>query len=256
MCLLLFAYECHPRYRLILAANRDEYYDRPTAPAGFWADAPDVLGGRDLECGGTWLGINTQGRVAAVSNYRDPQSKRRGAPSRGLLVSNFLRSKQPPEMYVEEILAQADRYNGFNLIFGNLGGLYYLSNRGARQKLSPGLFGLSNHLLDTPWPKVTRGKQALAELLGNDEELQPEAVFHLLADRNEAPDDSLPDTGVGLEVERILSPLFITSPQYGTRSSTLVLVAREGKVTFIERTFRGQAASHEDVRHEFKITHC
>ncbi len=253
MCLIVFAYEYHPRYRLILAANRDEYYDRPTVSAAFWADAPEVLGGRDLECGGTWLGITRHGRVAAVSNYRDARSKILNAPSRGLLVSNFLRSKQAPAKYAEEIAAQAGRYNGFNLIFGDMSVLCYFSNRGARQTLQPGLFGLSNHLFDTPWPKVTRGKQALAELLRSDQELQPEAVFRVLADRDEAPDDSLPETGVGLEVERMLSPLFIASPAYGTRSSTLVLIDRQDQVVFIERTFNGHAGSHEDVRHEFKI---
>jgi uncharacterized protein with NRDE domain len=241
-------------YRLILAANRDEFYERPTAQAGFWEDAEVLLGGRDLERGGTWLGATETGRVAAITNFREPSRKTVGAPSRGLLVSDFLRSHERPEAYLERLATNASSYNGFNLIVGDADKLRYYSNRGdAPRALEPGLYGVSNHLLDTPWPKVARGKQALAEMLSSDDAVSIDDIFRLLADRTLADDTCLPDTGVGLEVERALSPLFITSPVYGTRSSTVLLVNREGKVTFIERSFTNGSEEWDEARFEFVI---
>jgi uncharacterized protein with NRDE domain len=256
MCIILLAYKAHPEYRLILAANRDEFYERPTAQAGFWEDAPGLLlGGRDLERGGTWLGATTSGRIAAITNFREPTGKVTDAPSRGLLVSDFLRSHERPQKYLEELAANASRYNGFNLLVGDTHDLYYYSNRGdAPRALAPGLYGVSNHLLDTPWPKVARGKQALSEMLARSSDANlPDDIFGLLADRSPADDACLPDTGVGLEVERVLSPLFITSPVYGTRSSTLVVVDRDDRMTFIERTFKGGSVEWDEAMFELEI---
>jgi uncharacterized protein with NRDE domain len=238
MCLILLARDAHPDYSLILAANRDEFYDRPTAPAARWEDAPGVLGGRDLQAGGTWLGIDRSGRFAAVTNYRQGRREAPAPRSRGLLVSEFLVSSADPRRYVERIAAEADRYNGFNLIAGDARELLYFSNRGGPVRaLAPGIYGLSNHLLDTPWPKVTAIKGALEVLPARDSaELVPR-LFDLLSDRDQAEDHMLPRTGVSLEWERLLSAAFIVSHGYGTRSSTVVLVGRDGRIVFEERTF-------------------
>ena len=254
MCIILLAYKSHPVYPLVLAANRDEFYERPTAAAAYWDDAPTLLAGRDLERGGTWLGVTEAGRLAAVTNYREPGRRIAvDAPSRGLLVSDFLRSREKPEAYLERLAADACRYNGFNLIAGDTDELYYYSNRGpAPQALRPGIYGVSNHLLDTPWPKVARGKEALAEILASDAP-QPEDIFRLLADRTCADDSCLPETGVGLELERVLSPLFITSPVYGTRSSTVLMLDREGGMTFVERSLTNGSERWDEAGYEFKI---
>ncbi len=237
MCLLVLAHRARPDYPLVLLANRDEYYDRPTAPARFWQEAPHVLAGRDLKAGGTWLGMDTRGRFAAITNYRDPGSYKSAAPSRGALVSDYLLCDMPPETYIDRVSTKASEYNGFNLVVGDLSRIFWFSNRdGAVVELSPGVHGLSNHLLNTPWPKVEKAKKGLAELLAQDPLPQEERFLALLADTTPAPDHLLPDTGVGLEWERILSPIFIKSPNYGTRSSTIIVVDKEGKVTFVEKT--------------------
>jgi uncharacterized protein with NRDE domain len=253
MCLILFAWKVLPDFPLVLAANRDEFYERPSAPADFWEDAPDLLAGRDLRDGGTWLGVTREGRVAALTNYRDPASLKTGAPSRGILVSDYLRGRENPEAYLGRIAPEADCFNGFNLLVGDADELLCFSNRGARERLQPGIYGLSNHLLDTPWPKVAQGKSALKALLQAEKGVAPEALFALLADRTRPPDDRLPDTGVGLEWERVLSPLFIESPAYGTRSSTVLLIDRDGCMTFIERVFNGAADPWMTARFEFQI---
>jgi uncharacterized protein with NRDE domain len=238
MCIILFAYEAHPKYKLILAANRDEYFARRTARAAMWEDSPNVVAGRDLERGGTWLGVTKEGRYAAVTNFRDPSAVQKSAPSRGFLVSDFLRSSEPPSEYVARTSALSKNYNGFNLIVGDEHGLHYHSNRDPGMRtLSTGVYGLSNHLLDTPWPKVERGKQALSEFVRRGEKIIPESIFNILGNREQAKDNQLPDTGIGVEYERALSPIFISTPIYGTRSSSLLLIDREGLITFIERTF-------------------
>jgi uncharacterized protein with NRDE domain len=238
MCLILLSYETHPKYRVVLAANRDEYYDRPTAPVAFHDDSPDVLGGRDLKHQGMWLGITRSGRLAAVTNYRDPGTDISHAPSRGFLVRNFLTENVSPSTYLEHIKSIGQQYNGFNLLVGDWSDLYYYSNRGnAIEKLKPDIYGLSNHLMDTPWPKISKGKSDLEKLLNGKKDIDPEYIFDLLKDASYPPDNMLPDTGVDLEWERILSPLFITSEFYGTRSSSIIFISRKGEVTFIERTF-------------------
>ncbi len=238
MCLILIARDAHPDYRLVVAANRDEFYDRPTAPAARWPEAPAVLGGRDLQAGGTWLGIDRSGRFAAVTNYRQGQREPAAPRSRGLLVSEFLLSSVDPPQYVERVAAEADRYNGFNLLAGDARELFYFSNRGGSVRaLERGVYGLSNHLLDTPWPKVTATRGALETLLTRDPaELVPR-LFDLLSDRGQAEEHLLPRTGVSLEWERLLSAAFIVSDGYGTRSSTVVLAGRDGRITFEERSF-------------------
>lgn len=239
MCLILFAWRHHPRYDLIVAANRDEFHERPSAAAEPWQEAPHVLAGRDLRGGGTWLGVSTRGRFAAVTNYRDPASLKTGAPSRGGLVSAFLLGAEPPGAYLDRLAPSADRFNGFSLLVGDGDSLHYYSNRGRREELKPGLYGLSNRLLDTDWQKVAEGKQAFAAALSAGDP-DVEDIFRVLADRRPADDDRLPDTGVGTEWERLLSSRFIMSPVYGTRSSTAVLMGRSGRVRFVERSFDAQ----------------
>jgi len=254
MCLLLLAVQTHPGYKLILAANRDEYYDRPSAPAAFWKDASCLLAGRDLHAGGTWLGITRKGRIAAITNYRDPASLKKNAPSRGKLVSGFLLGEESSVEYLDKLARQQDRYNGFNLIIGERDQLYWFSNRGdGASKLSPGIHGLSNRLLDTPWPKVTRSKDAMARLLSEQKNPSRDKLFYMLRDGTIADDDQLPITGVGIEWERILSPIFITSPTYGTRSSTLILIDQHDHVTFIEKTFNSDPEHATSVEYEFQI---
>ncbi|HXH01972.1 MAG TPA: NRDE family protein [Candidatus Competibacteraceae bacterium] len=237
MCLILFAWRTHPEYPLVLAANRDEFYARPTAPMDFWGEAPHLLAGRDLREGGTWFGVTRDGRMAAVTNYRDPSQVRSGAPSRGRLVSDYLLGEHGAEDYLRHLQEQASAYNGFNLLLGEGGALHYYSNHGTEpRRLAPGVYGLSNHLLDTPWPKVRRGKEALAAWL--DAAIpDPEALLALLADDTLAADAELPRTGVSLEWERRLSPIFIRSADYGTRSSTVLLRDRRGRVRVWERNY-------------------
>jgi uncharacterized protein with NRDE domain len=238
MCLILLSYDVHPVYRMVLAANRDEYYSRPTAPIAFHDDSPEILGGRDLKHHGMWLGVTRAGRIAAITNYRDQGVKISGAPSRGFLVRDFLAGDSSPRDYLEHVKSDKDRYHGYNLLIGDRSGLFYYSNRGDRiRKLTSGMYGLSNHLLNTPWPKIAKGKSGLDNLLNEKGKINPENIFDLLKDGSVPPDHMLPDTGVGLEWERVLSPLFITSEFYGTRSSSIIFIEREGEITFMERTF-------------------
>jgi len=254
MCLLLAAFHAHPVYKLVIAANRDEFYDRPTAAAGFWDEMPDILGGKDLRAGGTWFGITRKGRVAAITNYRDPTTHKPDAPSRGSLVTDFLKGEEEPEVYLSRLTLSGGGYNGFNLVAGVVDRLFWYSNRGdGMQCIMPGIHGLSNHLLDTPWPKVSRGKDALGDILSKMSVLSPERFFDMLMDRFVPADDCLPDTGVSMEWERILSPIFISSSDYGTRSSTLLFVDRENHVTFMERTYGPTPEQNRDAAFEFML---
>ncbi len=235
MCLILVAHGAHPDFPLIVAANRDEYYRRPTASAAFWQDHPQVLAGRDLECMGTWMGITRSGRFAALTNFRDPTGRKTDAPSRGHLVSDYLVSDKPPRMYLETVAQRAPRYNGFNLLAGDADGLYCFSSRTAAvEAVARGVHGLSNHLLDTPWPKVERGKRRLTAAIEGTPNTQD--LLELLHDREIATEDELPDTGIGRDFERVLSPALIVSPEYGTRASTALFIGRDGQVDFAERT--------------------
>jgi len=251
MCLILLAWHAHPDYPLVVAANRDEFFVRLAAPAAFWAESPQVLAGRDLEAGGTWLGVSRTGRFAAVTNYREGRRQIAGAPSRGALVADFLAGNEAPESYLERLAARAAEYNGFNLFVGDGQHLGYYANRGAAPCwLAPGIYGLSNHLLDTPWPKLATAKAAFAGALGD---LPAEAAFFdLLADQEIVPDTHLPETGVPLEWERILSAVFVNSPDYGTRASTLLTMRKDGLLTLIERSFGAGAVPLGEVRESFQ----
>ena len=255
MCLLLLSINRHPQYRLIFMGNRDEFLDRPTASAHFWEDAPNILAGRDLREKGTWLGITTKGGLAALTNFRNPSGRKQNAISRGLLVSEFLRNEGNPPKYAESLAHGAHNYNEFNLLFGDHRQLYFLSNRETEPRiLGTGVYGLSNHLLDTPWPKVVRGKTALQETLSSEKNLTSEVLFEILADRTQPKDEFLPNTGVGLEWERILAPIFVSSESYGTRSSVVLLVDFENKATFTERTYDNcNPCRFNEKRFEFSI---
>ncbi len=238
MCIIAIAYRVHPEYPLVVAANRDEFYDRPTAPLHYWEDQPDILAGRDLKNHGTWLGINKRGKVAAVTNYREPGAKPGSGISRGFLVRDYLARDVPPAAYLEHIETRKDAYGGFNLIVGSAGSLFWYSNRGGGiTQINPGIHGLSNRLLNTPWPKVEKAREGLARIVDEKDAIDPEALFSMLKDSSRPPDDKLPDTGIDRQWERTLSPVFITSDIYGTRCSSVILVDASGKTAFHERTF-------------------
>ena len=254
MCLVLVALDSHPEYSLVLAANRDEFYDRPTAPAGFWSDAPRILGGRDLKAGGTWLGIDRQGRIAAVTNYRQGQRESVAPRSRGYLVSEFLIGDTGAAEYMDRVSREVELYNGFNLLTSDATGMFYYSNREGRVRtLQPAIYGLSNHLLDTPWPKVTATKTAFDALWRRRAPDLTADLLTLLANPDPARDEQLPSTGVSQEWERLLSSAFIASDRYGTRSTTVLLIGRDGRVVFVERSFGPAGAPGGDVRFEFQI---
>jgi uncharacterized protein with NRDE domain len=243
MCLILLAWHAHPDFPLVVAANRDEFFARPSAPAAYWEESPQVLAGRDLEAGGTWLGVSRQGRFAALTNYREGMRQdtqaRQNPPSRGALVADFLTGSSDPEAYLAELARHGADYNGFNLFVGDHQQLAYYANRGknacAPRWLTPGVYGLSNHLLDTPWPKLASAKAAFAKALADLPRQEP--FFDLLADREIVADPHLPETGVPLDWERTLSAVFVSSPTYGTRASTLLTRHKDGLVTLDERSF-------------------
>lgn len=240
MCLILFAYDHHPSFPLILVANRDEYYDRPTAPARWWNDAPHVYAGRDLVGGGTWLGVNKAGRFAAVTNFREPDAIK-GERSRGDLVADFLRWSEPSVDYLAKVHGESGSYSGFNLLVGEIRDsayqISYYSNREGRvRRLKPGIYGLSNHFLDSPWPKVRRGLDRFRSLLDSSEP-ETESFLELLKDNALADDADLPNTGVGYEREKLLSAIFIETPNYGTRSSSLLTVNSGFQLDLTERVF-------------------
>ncbi|MDQ3388286.1 MAG: NRDE family protein [Gemmatimonadota bacterium] len=234
MCLILVAHEHHPRYRLVVAANRDEFYARPTAPAHFWTDAPNVLGGRDLRAGGSWLGLTRGGRFAAVTNYRETKPPPVNARSRGELVGDYLRGGAPPDDYLREVESRGDVYAGFNLLVGDRETLWFFSNRHSEiRRLEPGIHGLSNGAFDASWEKVERGMRALRPALAGDG-LEVDDLFRILSDRRTAGAADLPDTGMARDQELLLSAPFIESADYGTRASTVIWIGRDGSGAFIE----------------------
>lgn len=249
MCIALIAHQTHSAYALIIAANRDEFHARPTAAAHWWPE--DVLAGKDLVGGGTWFGVHRTGRVALLTNYRDGTARDPVVRSRGELVVTALVSPRPPQRMMSDLLSTSEDYQGFSLIAGTPGQLFYTSNRNWLVKRLPdGVSGLSNHFLDSPWPKVERAKERLRDAL-REPVVEPELLFDLLRDKTQAPDHELPDTGIGLERERFLSSPFIVGGNYGTRSSTVLLMDRLGGVVFIERTFDREGEPVGEVRHTF-----
>lgn len=252
MCLIFIALKDHPKFKLIVAANRDEFYDRKTAPAAYWEDHPEILGGRDLEASGTWLGMTKNGRICMVTNFRDPKNINPKAPSRGKLVTDFLLDTISGEAYLEKVEAHAKKYNGFSLIAGTVDSLFYLTNyKEGVITLNSGLFGLSNHLLETPWPKVEKGKNQI-QLLIKSPSFKPDDLFQVLLDDTIPKDESLPDTGVGLDLERVLSTAFIKSPGYGTRCSTVIVVDYANHVSFTERVYDPVTAQFSNQTFQFK----
>lgn len=251
MCLINFQFDGHPKYKLILAANRDEFYLRPTETARFWKDHPTLLAGRDLMQMGTWLGVTTSGRIAALTNFRDPSVPDADKISRGAIVRNFLSSDIAPREFLENLVPED--YAGFNLLAGDANQLFYYNNIDAKaEEVEPGIHGLSNHFLDTPWPKVVKGTMYLERYLSDNQEIRIEDLFAFLQDADQADEGELPDTGVGAQWERVLSPMFIHTPEYGTRSSTVLLVGHDGHITFAERVYEKGEVKEENV-FEFQI---
>lgn len=252
MCLILFAHGVDSRYTLLIAANRDEFHVRPTAPAGYWPEQAHVLGGRDLEKGGSWLAVARDGRWAAVTNYRDPQAPP-GVRSRGELVSRYLLQGGEPASYSVQLASRLDGYAPFNLLVGDGTEVIYVSNRAepATAQVARGVHALSNHLLDTPWPKAVQTTRRLRSLLRDDETVLVAGLFEMLLDREPAPDHLLPSTGISPEWESALSAPFVVAPGYGTRASTVVLFRGNGSVYFEERSFAEGGAPCGIRRFEF-----
>jgi uncharacterized protein with NRDE domain len=239
MCLINFQFQNHPTYKLIVVANRDEEYKRPTKEAQFWDDEPTILAGRDLQQMGTWLGVSKSGRFAALTNFRDPRLPE--APqSRGEIVRNFLTSNLEPLKFIEFLKENRQQYGGYNVLLGNGDALYHYNNIfDETNPIESGTYSLSNCSLNTPWPKVRKGKSELNRVISTmGSSFEIEQLFHMVSDRTKAPIEELPDTGVGLELEQSLSPLFIQMPHYGTRCSTIVLIDQNNHISFVERTFQ------------------
>ncbi|NGX17299.1 NRDE family protein [Wenzhouxiangella sp. XN24] len=267
MCLLVFSWQPGAAETLVLAGNRDEFHERPAAPAGWWRNG--TLGGRDLRAGGTWLAAHASGRFAVVTNFREAIEEGRGPRSRGELVTRYLDASEGPMAFAAELAGRGNAYAGFNLLLGDPGELVYVSNRGrGPERLSAGLYGLSNHLLDTPWPKLKRTRERFARLLAPatragagagagaaaaaGQETDTGALLKMLADRTPTCDDELPDTGIGVERERLLSSPFIVSPWYGTRCSTVLKILQENVMEFTERRFDPTGAACGESQFRFR----
>ncbi len=253
MCLIVFALNQHKDYKLIFAANRDEFYNRPSSPAKFWDHYPNLLAGKDLKEGGTWMGITKQGTFAAITNYRDLSSLKLNAPSRGYIVKNFLVNDYSMESFSEYLINTGSSYNGFNLLYGNVDKLFYFSNyNNVDKKIERGIHGLSNHLLDTPWFKVVKSKNEFEQVIKKNN-FTTEDIFKVLSDSTLSPDDQLPDTGLDYEREKIISSIFIKTEEYGTRCSTVVTVDKNNFVNFIEKTFDKASKDFSEVTFSFQI---
>lgn len=250
MCLINFHFQKHPNYKLIVAANRDEFYARPTETAHFWPDAPLLLAGRDLLQKGTWLGITKEGRFAALTNIRDLSLEGKNQKSRGKIVSEFLNSSVSPAAYLGKVSTERQRYAGFNILLGNADQLFHYNNReDCITEIAPGTHSLSNDTLNTPWPKVEKGREQLKAYMMDQQKLDPNALFSIMENEEIASDAELPQTGIDIELERCLSASFIKTPDYGTRSTTILLIDRQNQVTFIERTHENGVFKTEQVFH-------
>lgn len=253
MCLILFALHQHQDYPLIVIANRDEYYARPTQSAHWWSDAPDIFAGRDLEASGTWMGVNKKGRFAAVTNVREPGAYAPARLSRGILTRDFLSDHASAEIYLKSIESVADDYAGFNLLVGDSTGLYFYSNRNPGIRcIPPGIYGVSNGLFDEAWPKLVFGKQALTTALKTS--VKNDSLMKILTDRVTAEDERLPQTGVPVDIERMLSSRFIHSNDYGTRACSIVKFNRRGQIIFVEHNYDYAGRTDGSVSEEFQIS--
>lgn len=253
MCIILFSYKAHQKYKLVLAANRDEFYKRPTLESYFWKDNPNILAGRDLEKDGTWLGITKQGRFAALTNYRDPSSTIENAESRGQLVSNYLKGELSPKDYLVNVQNSNHLYNGFNLLLGDSSNFYYYSKHNNEIiEIDGGIHGLSNHSLNTPWPKIILGKNMLKEVL--EDKFTHHKLFNILRNTTKPKDEELPKTNIDLEWERKLSSIFIESPDYGSRAMTVLTIDYDNEITFIEKSLDASSKKWNESFYSFKQT--
>lgn len=254
MCLLVLAWLSHPRYRLVVAGNRDEFHDRPAAPLGWWTDVPGILAGRDQRAGGTWMGVSRSGRFGVVTNFRNVEAAAaEGLPSRGQLVPRYLGEREGPDRFLEALGESARRFSGFNLLVGGPTTLHYYSNAVADgpRELPPGIYGLSNHRLDEPWPKLTRTRARFAATLEADDPSAAD-LLDLLADREPAGLAASAATGLPVDLERALSAPFVRHDRYGTRCSTLVRVEHGGRTVVHERRFDASGAHCGSSRFEFQ----
>ncbi|MFK8047386.1 MAG: NRDE family protein [Halioglobus sp.] len=259
MCLLIFAHRLSPRYPLLVAANRDEFHQRPTRPSRFWSEHPLLIAGKDEELGGTWMGATKEGRFAAVTNFRDPQPLPSNMRSRGELPLDFLKGQLSPDKYLNKLSQRAEQYAGFNLLIGDSRGLWYFCNRSrveshrpdAPRKLQPGIYGLSNAHLDTPWPKVTLGKEKLQQLLAQPDGIEHNQLQTLVSDQSRAPRTQLERLGMSTDIEQLASAQFIQSATYGTRSTTTLWCDAQGKMSWRELSYDSQGLHTGTVREDF-----
>lgn len=252
MCILFVAVNQHKDYPLVIAANRDEFFKRETAESHYWGDGKQILGGKDLQAGGTWMGINQQGYIASLTNIRDPQRICSDAVTRGELVSHYL--QQPVDSYAQTLQNSKDNYNGYNLLFGKWNELAVYNNHSDQlETLKDGYYGLSNASLNSPWPKINKGVNKLEEYCQDGHDINPDILFDLLLDTSQAPDQDLPKTGVPIDWERRLSSIFILGEEYGTRSSTVLKVDKQQNVEWYERTYDNQTKCTSSQKFNFKI---
>ena len=253
MCLIFLSYNQHPDYPLIIAANRDEFLDRPALPLDYWPDNPKILAGKDLTGGGTWLGVTLSGYFSMLTNYRDMANIKANAPTRGKLVLDYLKGEFDPSSYLQALDASGSQYNGYNILLGTLNNPWYYSNQNHKfYQLGSGLYGLSNALLDTKWPKVERGKEAFRDLVERNN-INSKSLFELMTDQELADDNLLPDTGIGFEKEKLLSSMFIDMPGYGTRNTTLLIMDSSKTVEITERTYSKVDGRTSDKKFSFSL---
>lgn len=254
MCILFIAVQQHPDYPLIIAANRDEYYNRPTDASDWWPEAPSLLAGRDLRAGGTWMGMTQQGKIAALTNIRAPHTLMDNAQSRGELVSGYLMNQVEDDEYADKLRHSKANYNGYNLLFGQWDHLQVYNNHlDTLEPLTPGFYGLSNANLNSPWPKVNAGVKELKDYCQHADSIEPERLFNLLQNTEKAADDMLPVTGAPPQWEKLLSSIFIETPSYGTRCSTLILIDQLHQATWIEHNYDDNSQSQPEQHYKFVI---
>lgn len=254
MCILFIAVNEHRDYPLIVAANRDEFFKRPTSQSDFWQENPDILAGKDLQAGGTWMGINKNGRFSALTNVRDPHRIDPKAVTRGELVANFIKDETTNQAYLKQLVDSRERYNGYNLLFGDWHDLWvYNNHQNKLEQLGDGVFGLSNADLNSPWPKINKGVTNLREYCQLSQPIDEDILFALLRDDTQAEDEILPKTGVPIEWERKLSSIFIKSEDYGTRSSTLLMIDKHNRLSWQERSFDNQGNVFATKNYKFQM---